>query len=226
MNIFADITFYYYGKILEGKFRKSPFRLEMNFVSDYFHRLVVKNKPPKTVRVTIALIPEKGIVKKPIQNGAICTNQVFIDEKKYLNSNKMERYNFLLDCIMNCFENCEREFNWDINPYQNAYEHIKKKKFEFVIEGQEKKSPDRKNTGKILIKKDEQNTKLFFEISESNKKYEILVNKGDNYSWYDPQYDFLKLNKWFAKNEFGVYSKSKDFRMIYDLRNKKIIKRK
>ena len=136
---------------LEGKFRKSPFRLEMNFVSDYFHRLVVKNKPPKTVRFIITLVSEKGIVKKPIQNGAICVNKAFIDEKKYLNSNKKERYNFLLDCIMNCFENCEREFNWDIKPYQNAYKHIKKKDFEFVIEGQEKKSPDKKKKGKIPV---------------------------------------------------------------------------
>ncbi len=226
MNVFGDISFYYDGKVLDAKSRRSPFRLELNYVSDYFHRLVVKNKPPKTVRFIIILTLEKGVKEKPVQNGAICTNQIYFNEKKYLNSNKRERYNFLLDCIINCFENCEREFKWHIQPYQDAYKHIKKKEFEFVIESQEKKSPDRKKTGKILIKKDEQETKLFFEISELEKKYEILINSSDNYSWYDPQYQYLKLNKWFSKTKFGVYSKKEGSSMIYDLQNKKVIKKK
>jgi hypothetical protein len=215
MHPLDDITIYYDGNVIKDNGRVD-FRLTVNYVCDFYHKMLDGYKPPKTGRICISLNKEKRW-DKPHYFGSICHIAHTIDEEKYLSLSKLDKYKYILELLHHAIQELIEVYAWDKEVFQNAYDRIHKMDFKFSLHYAPKKSRDKKNIGQVIIEKTEKITtlNLSFTIGDKSKKIKLFENK--NWFWYDIAYEMAKNSKWLDNNSFGVYSKKTDKYGYYSL---------
>jgi hypothetical protein len=215
MHPLDDITIYYDGSVIEDN-GKADFTLTVNYVCDFYHKMLNGYKPPKTGRICVSLNKEKRW-DKPHYFGSICHIAHVIDEEKYLSLSKLDKYKYILDLLHQAILELTDVYDWDKEVFQNAYDQIHKMDFKFSLHYPPKKSRDKKNVGQIIIEKTEKITtlNLSFTVGDKSKKIKLFENK--NWFWYDIAYEMAKNSKWLDNNSFGVYSKKTDKYGYYSL---------
>ncbi|MBC7862909.1 MAG: hypothetical protein IAF38_08030, partial [Bacteroidia bacterium] len=154
-----DITIYYSGNAIKDAPEDWDFRRTVNSISDFYHDTLNGYKPPKTGRICIHLSSEKNS-QKPIYFGSICSYWNVIDEGKYLNFHKKEKYKYILDLLHSTILEIAEIYGWDKTVFNNSYDHIIKTDFAFEKRYPEKKSRDRKMLGQVLLVKTEEKSIL------------------------------------------------------------------
>jgi hypothetical protein len=151
-----DITIYYYGHAIKDGPGDRDLSRTVNYLADFYHNKLNGYKPPKTGRICIHL----GTVKnwdKPNYTGAICIYDNIIDEQKYLSLSKGGKYKYILGLLHSTVSEIANLYNWDQTVFDQAYNHIVQSDFKFEKFYPEKKSPDRKYGGQIILTKTEEN---------------------------------------------------------------------
>lgn len=222
MRPLGDITLYYFGNVLNDNGAKSDFRMHVNYICDFYHKMLKGYKPPKTSRICIHANKEKNF-DLPDYNGAICHIACAINEERYINSSKEEKNNYILDLVHSCCFELSDRFNWDRNVFEAAYIEVKNKNFYFELNFPEKKSRDRKKSAFVQISKTEQHATLYlvFMVGDSPQKIKLFEKR--NWYWYDSIYELASNSKWLDNSTFGVHNKKNDRFSYYSLHDEVII---
>jgi len=222
MHPLDDITIYYHGNVIEDNGASADFRVTVNYICDFYHKMLNGYKPPKTGRICVSLNKERQW-SKPHYFGSICNVANSIDEEKYLGLSKTEKYKYILDLLHQSIQEVAEIYNWDGAVFQNAYDAIHKMDFKFSLSYPPKKARDRKTTGQVIVEKTEKITtlNLVFSIGDKIKKIKLFENR--NWFWYDIAYEMAKNSKWLDNSSFGVYSKKSDKFGYYSLHDEVII---
>jgi len=200
---FSDISLY----VDTGYSREDPLYWSnvylMNYVSDLYVRCMDGYKPPRATRITIQ--PAfYGKWDAPWRSGSIIHIAPFFDLHKYQQANQLRRHHIILDLIQSCTSQLSHYFDWDHLVFKRAYEQVLAFSFRFEEFGKWKLSPDRKMSGRYIIRKDMKVTSFFVEIAGSFGKREIELFQKPNSYWYDAVYILAKKIKWIGRDSFGV----------------------
>jgi hypothetical protein len=133
-----DITIYYNGHTIKDGTKDCEFRRLVNYITDFYHDSLNGYKPLKTSRITIQLGPER-IFEHPKYFGSICTYDNIIDESKYLNFTKKEKYKYILEILHTTILEIADYLNWDKSVFTKSYNHILNNDFKFEKEYSAKK---------------------------------------------------------------------------------------
>lgn len=128
-----DITVYYFGDKIYDCPENWEFRKEVNYISDFYHKMLFGYKPPKTARICIHLHNHRAW-GKPDYNGSICRVLNIIDDEKYLSLSKDDRYKYILELIHTACLECVGEFGWDKAIFVKAYDEVNKCNFNFHLD--------------------------------------------------------------------------------------------
>ena len=216
MHPLNDITIYYDGTIIDDNGESSDFRRTVNYICDFYHKMLNGYKPPRTSRICIQLGRDKK-GSKPHYFGSICSIGNEIDEDRYMSLSKPDKYKYVLEILHQSTMELAEIYNWDKTVFQDAYDLIYRSDFRFSLSYTQKKSKDRKVMANVLIEKTEATTTLYlvFEIADTTKKIKLFENK--NWFWWDIAYEMAKNSKWLNNHTFGVYSRRTDKCGYYSL---------
>ncbi len=219
---FSDITLYTETRYSNDT---AEYREEtglQNYVSDLYISKMYGYKLPNTTRVSIA--PEfHKIWNRTWSNGSIKSIAPEFIYEKYLNLDKQGKYQYILDIIHSCMMQLSEEYNWDKAVFERAYKEVLENNFQFKIEYTSKTSRDKKKQAKLHIEKTDLVTSLYVTFLIDNKLETIKLFDKRNWWWYDPIYRFVKTNKWFDNDSFGVYYKPLNLKVFYSLKNQKVV---
>jgi len=208
MWLLNDITIYTENTKLEDISANSDFRLNANFISDYYHSRLDGYKPPKTGRICLILHPlsQQHIGKQIIYTGAICQIYVPIDEQKYLHLSDHERYAYLLEILHSACIQAGGHLQWDKTIFKKAYESIISDKFVFSKTYESRLNRNRKYSARVLIRKTRELSKLYCQILSCDNTLisESLLIEKQNWSCNDPIYKVALTAKWFNNCEYGI----------------------
>jgi hypothetical protein len=216
MHPLDDITIYYDGTVIDDNGANSDFRLTVNYVCDFYHKMLRGYKPPKTGRICIQLDKQRKW-DRPNYFGSICSTANTVDEEKYLNLSKLGKYKYILDIVHQSMEELIDIYKWDRDVFQKAYDAIHKMEFKFSLSYPPKKSRDKKTIGAVVIEKTEKVTTLNLQFTKDDKTKKVRLFENRNWFWYDITYEMSKHSKWLDNNTFGVYSKKTDKFGYYSL---------
>ena len=201
-----DITVYYWGENIKQTPEDWEFRKTTNFISDFYHKMLLGYKPPKTGRICIHL-NNHTTSEKPDYNGSICSIDSVIDDDKYLSLSKDDKYKYILDLVHKSCLECAHTFNWDKEVFLDAYSEIYKRNFFFSLDYPLKKSKDRTKEAFVQIVKTEELSILYLTFLLNNSDTKIKLFEKTNHFWYDSIYEMANNSKWIDASTFGVYSK-------------------
>jgi len=204
----SDITIYYEG--LDSKEApETPIteaRTTINYVCDFYHKMLMGYKPPKTGRICIHLAKEKKW-DETWYFGSICHISGTIDENKYLSADGTDRLKYILEILHQlCLELCNI-YSWNKEIFERSYHKMLDQNFIFIFVYPFKKSVDKRIMARVVIEKTIQTSTLFVEFVKSDTTKKILLFAKRNWYWYDTIYDLAKNAKWLTKNAYGVSSK-------------------
>lgn len=216
-----DITIYYDGNVIEDTSKDLRFRRNVNYIADFYHDNLHRYKPPKTGRICVHFNSVKEH-DKPIYFGAICSIYGVIDEKKYLEFNKKDQYQYILDLLHENIMIASNLLNWDNEVFETAYKRIIQSDFKFFKEYPAKKSRTRIHSAKPIITKSEVKTQMSFEINSKDDSVKIKVFEKRNWYWFDSAYDIAKSCKWIDKTKFGFISKDNEKYAFFNIESGKL----
>jgi hypothetical protein len=212
----SDITIYYDGDIIKDAPIDWDFRKTVNYIADFYHDKLEGYKPSKTSRICIFLGPTKNRLE-PSYFGTICSYDNIINETKYLNLSKNEKYKYILDLLHSTILEIANFYAWDKAIFNIAYNQIISLDFKFEKHFSEKKSKDGKGVGQIILTKTEENSTLNVLIKKGEiTKYGILIEKRNSF-WYDSFYSLAKKCKWLDHDSFGLVKNGKNCYFSFDL---------
>ncbi len=209
-----DITLYYYFE--QDEFKKR-FTLKQNIVSALYVYFLKGHKPHKTTRISITLKEKGARVNEPIHHGSILNADALIDREEFwLESNDIQKQ-IILDTIHKTTLECADKLGWDKEIFNQAYIKVKEANFIFKVESDSKLSPNRKVKAKLEIEKIEEKTIVRSNFYDSEDKLLTSIKLFESFQ-HEMFYERLVRNfKWFNNNEFGVYSKTGELKIIADI---------
>jgi hypothetical protein len=204
-----DITIYYDGDLIKDTSYDWDFSRTVNYITDFYHNELNGYKPSKTGRICIHLSAINRH-ERPDYFGAICNYYSQIDEHKYVNLSKQEKYRYILDLLHSAISKLAEIYFWDKEIFDNAYKQIIESGYKFEKYYPEKKSPNKKRVGQIILEKTEDRSVLYALLTGTEtSKREVLLEKR-NWYWYDSVYKLAKSCKWFDDSSFGIYKGEKN----------------
>lgn len=216
-----DITIYYDGTAIADNGANAEFRITVNYICDFYYKLLNGYKPNKTGRICITLNKDK-VWDDPWYFGSICNVSWLIDEQKYLNSSKPDKYKYILELVHNVCMHLAETYGWDKDVFKNAYDEIYKRRFHFSLSYPEKKSRDRKKIAKAIVEKTDLISTVHLVIQTDNGVEKIKLLEKKNWWWWDSAYVIAKRCKWLDNMSFGICSKDKTQLAYYSLADKNV----
>ncbi len=201
-----DITIYYWGLKQRDTSGNWQFGRVGNFICDFYHRLLLGYKPPKTSRICIHINEEKNF-EKPGYNGSICAIAKSFNEDTFLHLSNLDKYKFLLDLVHNCCTELAEDFAWRKEPFDNSYAEVKKRGFSFLIDYPVKQSKDKKKKAHVQIYKTENTSAINLIFSFEGQRKQVKLFEKKNWFWIDSVYEMAENSKWLDTSTFGVYAK-------------------
>lgn len=216
-NYIYGITIYLsvQGKI-EG------FQAKANYISDLYYDLLDGYRPPKTRRICIHLFEMNLPWQQPWNDGSLHTFNAIFDKNKYLILNEYQKKEYILDILHRTILKMADFFGWDIAIFEAVKEKIIASDFHFYKLYPEKRSPDRKNTGRIILSKTEEISTLKIRILEQQSVIEEILLEWPNWFSQDESYEMAAKAKWFNSDRFGI-SRNGNLN-FYSLSEKVIVK--
>lgn len=217
-SLFSDISLYIPTSFSAGTPEFIDEVSLQNFVSDLYVQNMNGYKPPKTSRITIQPAFH-NIWNGAMKNGSIVSVAPFFSYDTYLNLDKKGKLKCILDLIQKATISLSEEYGWDKSVFENAYQQVLNKNFDFKIDYPSKHSRDRRKKANLIIKKTETLTSVYVNI-ESPELSTIckLFDKKNQWS-YDCVYALARYAKWLSKEKFGIHYRKGELEISYSLDN-------
>jgi hypothetical protein len=215
----TDINIEYSGQKIPQTPTDRKFRKLANFVTDLYLQYLDGYKPLKVSKIVLDLrLKEVNADFTPFHFGSICTIHNGIDEEKYHSQSDKENLYYLLSLFQSSILKASKKENWDVAPFNKAYDKIVENDFHFLIHLPEEKS----KSGIIaipFIEKDLERTFLKVRFGGPDESSVTLVDKR-NTNIFDSIYILSKSLKWFDKNSFGFQIKDLNVKVCHSLSDK------
>lgn len=209
-----DITLYYYFE--NDEFRKR-FTLRQNVVSALYVYFLNGYKPPKTTRISITLKDKGERLNEPIHHGSILNADALINREKFWTENNDNQKQIILETIHNTTLECANKFGWDNEVFNQAYIKVKEAEYVYKTETESKLSPDKRIKAKLEIEKIEEKTIISSNFYNAEDKLLTTIKLFESFQ-HEMFYGGLVKNfKWFNNSEFGVYSKTRELKIVGDI---------
>jgi hypothetical protein len=137
-----DITIYYYGQKIKDTPDDWQFRRTVNYICDFYHRMLFGYKPLRTSRICIH-VGGGNMVGEPAFYGSICGISNVLDDDKYLSLSKGQQYKYILHIVHSSCMGCAELFGWNTDVFIDAFNEVLKRDFSFYLDDPLKKSKDR-----------------------------------------------------------------------------------
>lgn len=216
MASLTDITIYdTFAPVILPDDKRKLFIREKNFICELYHDNLCNYKPPKTSRICLNISNEEVPVT-PSYFGSICHSFHYFDREKYLELDKLDRYEFLLSYIHNSILKISIKLNWDKIVFSNAYSAVRANNFKYLKEFPAKLSPDRRKKGLTILEKTEEVSKWSIRIFGKDIDITtLLIQKTNNYP-LDVSIELAKKSRWIDNNKFGYKDIKSEKTIHYD----------
>lgn len=199
-----DITLYYSGSDEIAK----KFARKQNLVSDLYIQYLYGYKPPKTTRISVRL-GDTDEVRGHFGNSILKAHAQFDNDKFWSLADKEQKMS-ILSTVHRIALLCAEKYDWDKDVFISAYNRVIDIDFKYEFRFRIKSSPNRQHKACLQLNKNEKFATLsvvFFDKSEHKIKEVELLKAPQHEMFYDI---FLKMNKWFSNQDFGIYTKNEE----------------
>lgn len=213
-----DITLYCYDSTNE---LNKQFTTRQNVIADLYVHFLNGYKPPKTTRLSVTLRDQEEILNKPYHLGSIAHAEIHFNKATFWNNAVEDQKRIILDAIHSAALSCIEHFGWNKDFFIRSHKRVLDANYVFKTESQLKLSPDKRLQAGVTIEKTEEKTIIRASIHDRAGKplYEIpLFESFQSDMFYG---GMVKYFKWFGNDEFGVYSKTGQIKIIADLKTGK-----
>ena len=209
----TDITLYDQFHPAEGQHQ---FQQRANYASELYWQCLHGYKPPKTTRISITLVPDKG-PRSPFMAGSVACVYQEVHAPTYNAMADPAKLRYLLARLHEAVVYLSQTFQWDGAVFADAYQQVLDRdlKFRFAYGG--KVSRDGRSRAHLMLEKTLTTTRLFACVEGEEKHVQALLHEGPNRWWYDPVYHLVLRGRWFNNARFGVHTTQPSFRVSYSL---------
>lgn len=187
-----------------------------NYISDLYVRKIHGYKPPNVTRVTMdaSHYKEWG---RPWKTGSLVLVAPRFVYDHFLSLDKQGKYQYILDVIQEGMTQLIKEYNWDRDVFERAYQEMIDCNFAFKIDYPAKQSKDKKKVAYLSVEKTETVTSIFVTIIKDGETKKVKLCDKENRWIYDEVYQWSKYAKWFDADRFGIAYKEASMELSYSI---------
>lgn len=193
-----DITLYYPDS--NSRELSKTFSGRSHVVTDLYVHFLNAYKPPKTSRVSVDLGSDNSSM---FYFGSILRLYHPFDKDQFWQLSEIEQKREILEMAHQVALRCCKEYNWDQEVFELAYQKVLEVNFKYEIELKKKLSPNRRQKACLVLEKNERCaiiSSLFLNSSDEKLNKVELFRLPQHEMFYG---SIIKKSRWFGA-EFGI----------------------